>query len=323
MLQRVKKRSLLIKFMMVEKMNLCLMQGTLRKQVTIEGIGIYKREDTRITIFPATRNYGIRFMRQGSGKTIEALICNADYGGPDRRTTVLRKDDEEICCVEHLLAALYAMGITNARVEYEGAEVPMMDGSALAFAEAIISAGIAQQGEVEKAYVIKDYIVRRESPRYVAVDILSAHPGSRPDGHLHTAVTIDYPQKYIGKQSMELFFGSNSAEQFMKELARARTFCMDRDLNGLENGLFEKALEHMVVFDKLGAVNWGRLKYDNEPVRHKLVDMIGDLSLLGYPIIGDIAAFMPGHQLNHALARAIKAESEKNDGKVVMVNLQE
>lgn len=311
-------------------------QKTLARPVSFEGIGIYTRKNAAITVYPAPPDHGIKFLKKGSDKTIDAVIDNTYYGGPRKKTTVLGKRKNrknKILCIEHLLATFNGLGITNALIECTGDEIPMMDGSAREFTKRMASFVEEQEKYIERAYVLGGCVEVQLDGRFARAYPLDRENNLETDlRYLMIYVRLIYGSKEIGEQGMSIWLNRKSFDQ----ISDARTFCLESDLRSLKRPDREKALDHMVVFGKEKVLNPDGLRYcsrdegfgnkeeySNEPARHKLLDALGDLSLLGYPIAAYISIVRPGHQLNHALARAIKAESEKNDGKVVMVNLRE
>lgn len=303
-----------------------LRQKTIRRPASCEGIGIYRQKNAKITILPADSDHGIKFTRKGSGKTIDALVCNADYGGPQHKTTILRKGDEEIYCIEHILATLSGLGITNVLIEYEGHEVPIMDGSAREFVKMLSLAGIIEQDPVRRAYIVKDEI-------YMEIDgrRAKAYPLRDPtaEKYLSAYVILDFYHKCIGYQGMNIWLNPES----FREISDARTFCLKKDLK-IDEKTIRKLYEHMLVLGKSTLLNPDGFRYvdmrlrteperryGDEPARHKLLDTIGDLSLLGYPLVANVFMMKPGHFLNHILAKSIYEEAQKENGKVELISL--
>ena len=265
-------------------------QTTLRKPFAYEGVGLHTGVPCRIEVRPAAPNTGLRFIT--GGVLIPAL---AEYVVETARATVLGKDGTTISTVEHLLAALFGMGLANAEIHVDGPEIPVADGSAKLFVDAILEAGIATQGEVRRRYVPVAPTFVREADR--AVIILPANA-------FRVRFVGDYAPP-IGSQYVD---AEITAETFANEIAAARTFGYLHEVQALlDRGLARGGtLENALVFAPEGAMQ--ELRWPNEPVRHKVLDLLGDFALLGAWPQCEIVAIKSGHKLHCIATSGIRRE---------------
>jgi UDP-3-O-[3-hydroxymyristoyl] N-acetylglucosamine deacetylase/3-hydroxyacyl-[acyl-carrier-protein] dehydratase len=300
------------------------LQQTIKGPVSLEGTGLHTGAHTTVTINPAPDNTGIVFMRSdlADKPRIEADIDNVvDLA----RGTAIGKGDARIHTIEHVMAAFAGLGIDNALVEVNAPEVPLMDGSALPFVEAIRNTGIVEQSEQ------REYIKIEEPIDYLDGDLAL---GVYPSNHLRMTVQIDYDNPALGVQYTTMF----AMDDFEKDFAPARTFCFLSEIEQLrekgliKGGCLDSALvvqdveltqEHTDYIRKLfsehrtirrgenGFLNNTKLRFPNEPCRHKALDLLGDLYMLGKPIKAHIFAARPGHASNHAMAKRIRANIKK------------
>jgi len=300
------------------------LQQTIKEPVSLEGVGLHTGARTTVTINPAPDNTGIVFCRSDldDKPRIEADIDNVvDLA----RGTAIGKGEAKIHTIEHVMAAFAGTGIDNAMVEVNAPEVPLMDGSALPFVEAINTAGIVQQSEQ------REYITIDDPVDYVDGDLAL---GVYPSNHLRMTVQIDYGHPALGVQYTTMF----NVDDFEKEFAPARTFCFLSEIEHLrekgliKGGCLDSALvvqdveitqEHTEYIRRLfnehrplkkgenGFLNNTKLRFPNEPCRHKALDLLGDLYMLGKPIKAHIFAARPGHAGNHAMAKKIRAYLKK------------
>jgi len=267
-------------------------QRTLRERVEFEGVGLHTGYPVRLAILPAPPDSGIRFrrtdLRNFEIEALRAHVAKVSYA------TTLMKKGVMIATVEHVLSTLYGLGIDNARLDIDSMEVPILDGSCAPFTEALLAAGIARQ-EAPRRYIVIEHPIEVRQGDKVA--------GVYPDATPRASYTIDFDHPAIGRQriSMDL-----TPEAFRRELARARTFGFVSDIENLKSlGLIRGgALDNAVVLDPSGVLNGG-LRYPDEFVRHKLMDLLGDISLCGLPIIGRLEAERAGHAIHTALASLI------------------
>jgi len=269
---------------------------TLAAERVIEGVGLHTGEHCRLRLVPAAAETGIVFVRADlGGVRIPALLENA---GPSFYATVLQKDGASVSTIEHLMAALYALQVDDLEVEMDAAEAPILDGSSRPFVATILDAGFREH-DAERAYihVVRPLTVAHEDKR------ISVHPCTE----YRVTYAIDFEHPALGYQ--ELTASLWRADQFEEKLAPARTFTFESEIAALRaRGLARGgSLENAVVVGKDGILN-PPLRFPDEFVRHKMLDLTGDLSLLGHPLRGHVVAYRAGHDLHSRLARAI-AES--------------
>jgi UDP-3-O-[3-hydroxymyristoyl] N-acetylglucosamine deacetylase len=267
-------------------------QRTLKKEIHFEGIGLHTGYPVRLTLKPAPPDAGIRFRRTDlKNFEIEAIrthVAKVSYA------TTLMKKGVMISTVEHLLSTLYGLGIDNAYLDIDSLEVPILDGSSGRFVNEILETGIAGQDALRKYLVIKRPIEVRHENKVAGV-----YPDSIP----RATYIIDFKHSAIGYQKIEMEL---TPESYCKEIAMARTFGFVSDIEYLKSlGLIRGgSLENAVVLDSSGIVS-NHLRFPNEFVRHKLLDLLGDISLIGYPIVGHLYAERAGHAIHTALVDQI------------------
>ena len=274
-------------------------QRTIRDEVSCTGIGLHSGHPVNLTIKPAPADTGINFIRKdvSSQPSIKATFENVV---DTKLSTTLGSNGLRVSTVEHLMAAFFGLGIDNARVEVDGPEVPIMDGSAAPFVFLLRSAGIREQKSPKRFVVIKRPLEIREGGRSVRIN---------PSKELKISFAIDFNHPLLRDQSFDLKF---SGKDFVKEISRARTFGFLRDIQTLrENGLaLGGSLDNAIVIDDFRILNQDGLRYKDEFVRHKILDFIGDLAILGCPVIGHFVVKKSGHALNHLLLKKL-IHSEK------------
>lgn len=255
-------------------------QTTLREPLRFEGVGLHSGVPCRVDVKPAAAGSGLRFVRDGA--QIPAL---AEYVVETARATVLGKNGVTVSTVEHLLAALFGTGVSNAEIVVEGPEIPLADGSAQVFADAIAAAGIVSQGEPRHTFVPSSPSFARDGDRIVAV---------LPASAFRVKFVADFPAP-IGTQ---YFDGEVDRDMFLKEIAGARTFGYLHEVEALrKRGLAQGGtLENAVVFAPDGPMQ--PLRWQDEPVRHKVLDLLGDFSLLGAWPQCEVVAIKSGHKLH-------------------------
>jgi UDP-3-O-[3-hydroxymyristoyl] N-acetylglucosamine deacetylase len=267
-------------------------QRTLSDRVHFEGIGLHTGYSVQLTLTPAPPNTGIRFRRTDlKNFEIEALrryVAKVSYA------TTLMKKGVMISTVEHILSALYGLDIDNCYLDLNSMEVPILDGSCSMFVEGIVRAGIAAQDAPRKYILIEKPIEVRQGDKMAGV-----FPSPVP----RATYRIDFEHPAIGCQKIEMAL---NPESYRRELSNARTFGFVSDIEYLKSlGLIRGgSLENAVVLNQSGIVS-GNLRHTNEFARHKLLDMLGDLALTGYPIIGHLRAERAGHAIHTALAEQI------------------
>lgn len=276
------------------------LQRTLATAITCDGVGLHSGNAVTMTMQPAPPNHGVKFMRLDLPEKpiIPALFSRVV---DTSLATVVGYDNVIVSTIEHLMATLTGFAIDNVLIELTNYEIPIMDGSAKAFAEMITEAGITSQDVPRQAFILREPIEIEDGERFVGV---------YPDSTYSISCTIDFPHPLIGAQSMEI---EVTGEEFATKVANARTFGFVRDLEtmrifGLAKG---GSLENAVVVDNDCVVNEGGLRYPDEFVRHKLLDCVGDFSLLGMPILGKIVTRKSGHQFNHLFLEKFFASRDK------------
>jgi UDP-3-O-[3-hydroxymyristoyl] N-acetylglucosamine deacetylase len=258
---------------------------TINTSVSITGIGLHSGIYTTVELRPVPAGSGVTFVRADlDGLRIPAL--QASTTALDHATTV-GKDDVQVGTVEHLLAALMACGITDVDIDIDGPEVPIIDGSALPFMHLIDAAGVrGLDAEIP--------VLRLREP----IEVVEGDKSIRivPSKNLVIRYKIDFNHPVIGRESFHFDFGHDS---FLKKIAPARTFGFMRDVEKLRAAGLARggSVENAVVLDDRGVVN-GPLRFKDEFVRHKILDLVGDLALVGRPITGEITAYRAGHALH-------------------------
>ncbi len=305
-------------------------QRTIKKEVSIWGTGLHTGKDCMITFKPAPDDYGYRFVRADMPDSPE-IPADIDHVVDIRRGTTIALGDAKVHTTEHVLAALYGLQIDNCRIELTGPEPPVIDGSAKPFAEALLSAGFETQSSP------RNYLVIDETVEYVD-DARGVHIVGLPLDDFRVTIMIDYKNPALGSQHTGLF---NAEQEFAREFAPARTFCFLSEVLDLANqGLIKGGdIDNAVVIvdtqmtaqeladlsHKLskngtmtlqlgenGILNNRELRFANEPARHKLLDLMGDLALIGMPVKAQILAARPGHAANVEFVKRLKKLAEKN-----------
>lgn len=265
-------------------------QRTLKKEIGCTGIGLHTGETVRIKLKPAPCDTGIRFVRTDleGHPMVEARHDNV-YD--TTLATSIGRNGCRVATVEHLMAAFYGLGIDNAVVELDGPEVPIMDGSAAPFVFLLKSAGIREQQAPKRFIVVKKALKLHDDSRSICV---------YPAKELKITYTIDFQHPLLRNQEYELRF---SGRDFVREISRARTFGFLKDVEALKaNGLAKGgSLDNAVVMDDFRILNEDGLRFEDEFVRHKILDFIGDLSLIQLPIIGRFVVRKSGHSLNQQM----------------------
>ena len=295
-------------------------QRTIRRPVSIKGIGVHTGAKVTATFIPAVENFGVRFVRKDLNQEV-MLFADVSKVTSTIRGTTIKEGEATISTVEHVLSALMGMGVDNVLIEVDGPELPIMDGSALPFIELLESAGLEDQS-AEREFLIIDEPVSYYDEK------TGAELVATPNDSFSLTTFIDFDSPVVGKQYASL----KEISLYKRDIAPARTFVFLRELENLydqnlirggdlENAVVivdrmmdEKDLSSLAVkigktrvkIEKEGVLSTTELRFLNEPARHKLLDLIGDLSLIGRPIKGKILAFKPGHAANVKFARLLK-----------------
>ena len=276
-------------------------QRTLKTSIDCSGVGLHSGANVSMTLHPADVNTGISFKRTDIAGAGAVIPARWDYVVDTRMSTTLGNDDGiTIGTVEHLMAALAGCGIDNALIELNGPEVPIMDGSAQPFVFLVECAGVVEQDAPRRVIRIL---------KTVSVDGDFGEARLSPGSCLSLDVEIDFEVGAVAKQSLSIGVVNGS---FGKELARARTFGFLQDVEALRAAGLAKggSLENAVVVSGSEVMNEGGLRYDDEFVRHKMLDALGDLYLAGAAIIGGFQGVCSGHTTNNMLLQALFADPE-------------
>ncbi len=277
-----------------------MFQTTISKSVSCDGVGVHNGLPSKITLRPARIGAGIVFFRTDVAGKNPRIVAHVDNVSETMLGTTLRNNDGvEVAVVEHLLAASMGMGVDNMLVEINGGEVPIMDGSSSDFCTMLLTAGIRKQkARRQRIRILEEVAVGYGQRRVRLIPSMN--------DHLTIRAEIDFENSFIGVQRMEVQLTS---ETFIRELAYARTFGFASDVDALkEKGFARGASEdNAVVIDENGIANSDGLRGNDEFVRHKVLDAVGDLALAGAPIVGIYEAVQPGHALNAELVRELIA----------------
>ncbi len=283
------------------------LQLTIRKRVAAEGIGLHSGRPSKITLSPAPADSGIVFRAAGPHPTL--IPARRDTVVDSRFATTLGVNGTQVRTVEHLLAAAAALGIDNLVVEVEGDEIPAMDGSAEPFVSLLYAAGKATLLAPRRPLVMTEPIRVGDQARWIQI---------LPSDELRVSYTLDVDHPAVGRQAASF---ACTEKVFVEDLAPARTYGFLKDVGTLrKNGLAKGgSLDNAVVVGRRAVLN-SHLRYADEFVRHKILDLIGDLALLGRPVVGHVVARNAGHALHHqlvnAIAEAVAADSRPFRGTV-------
>ena len=276
-------------------------QRTLKNVIRATGVGLHTGEKVYLTLRPAPVDTGIVFRRIDLAEPIEIRACPENVSDT-RLSTTLMSQGVRVSTVEHLMSAFAGLGIDNAYVDLTAAEVPIMDGSAGPFVFLIQSAGIAEQTAPKRFIRIKKKIRVEDGDKWACFE---------PFEGFKVSFTIDFNHPTF-KNSTQCASMDFSTTSFVKEVSRARTFGFMGDLEALRNvGLARGGgLDNAIVLDDYRILNDDGLRYEDEFVKHKVLDAIGDLYLLGHPLVGSFNAHKSGHKLNNRLLRLLVAQQE-------------
>lgn len=272
-------------------------QRTLQLRAGIEGVGLHSGQTVRLSLHPAPVDTGIVFVRTDLAHPVE-IPARADYVIDTTLNTTLGRGNARVGTVEHLMAALYGLGVDNARIEVDGPEVPILDGSAALWVALVEQAGIRAQKARRKVMVVRKPVVISDGDKEVR--LMPA-----PSFSIHCEIDFQHPLITDQKFGLEV-----SARSFMKEIASARTFGFVHEVDYLRSrGLaLGGSLDNAIVVDDFHILNPEGLRFPDEFVRHKILDAIGDLSLVGLPIAGQLFARKTGHALNLKLSKRLLSE---------------
>lgn len=274
-------------------------QTTLRKAVHLTGIGLHSGAPVRMDLLPAEADTGVVFERPLADGTWQRIAADANLVSETTLCTALTCDGHRVATVEHLLSAIAGLGLDNVVVRLSAAEVPIVDGSAGPFVFLIQSTGLVDLPQPRRYMVIRQPITVQDGDKWAR---LEPHDGFR----LTFSIDFDHPAIEAGQSvSIDL-----DPESFVRELSRARTFGFLRDIEYLRQHdmALGGSLDNAIVLDDYRVLNEEGLRYADEFVRHKVLDAVGDLALLGAPLRGHYTGFKAGHALNNKLARAVLAD---------------
>jgi UDP-3-O-[3-hydroxymyristoyl] N-acetylglucosamine deacetylase len=272
-----------------------LSQRTVAEKIACTGIGLHSGAPVQLSLHPARAGSGVVFVRTDLAHPVE-IPARRQSVSSTRYATTLGRGDATVGTVEHLLAALYSLGIDNVRVEVDGPEVPVMDGSAASFVFLIRAAGVFDQGVPRRTLRIRRRIEVRDGEKLIRVE---------PSRDLRISYLVDYVHPAIGRQRLDKVVVDD--ERFEREICRARTFGFLHEVESLwRNGLARGgSLDNTVVMDETRVLNSDGLRWSDEFVRHKVLDLIGDLALLGMPLLGHVTVERGGHALHQQLVERI------------------
>jgi len=276
-------------------------QRTLRTSIRATGVGLHTGKKVMMTLKPAPVDYGICFRRVDLPQPVD-IAARAENVGETTLGTTLVQGAARVSTVEHLLSAFAGLGIDNAIVEVTASEVPIMDGSAGPFVFLLQSAGIEEQAAPKRFIRVRKMVQVTDGDKWARFDPFEGFK-------VNFEIEFDHP---IFKRRLQRATMDFSTTSFLKEISRARTFGFMRDLEALRahNLALGGTLDNAIVLDDVGVMNEDGLRYEDEFVKHKILDAIGDLYLLGHSLIGEFSGHKSGHALNNALLRALLQDRE-------------
>lgn len=272
-------------------------QRTIKRAVEVVGIGLHKGEPIRVRLEPLGIDGGIVFYRDDLATTIPLAPSSVI---DTQMATVIGNNDASISTIEHFLASIYAYGIDNLRVIIDGNEMPVMDGSAISFCLLLDEAGIEIQDASKKIIKLKREVRVEDGNKFAML---------RPSSKATFDFDIDFNHRVIGKQSFSFEFGTQA---FVDEIARARTFGFIKDIQYLQsvNLALGASLNNAIGLDDHRVLNPEGLRFEDEFVRHKILDAMGDMMVLGHTILGSYSSFAGSHKLNHLLTKELLKSPE-------------
>ncbi|MDH3519633.1 MAG: UDP-3-O-acyl-N-acetylglucosamine deacetylase [Myxococcales bacterium] len=280
-----------------------LYQQTIAEKVSCTGIGLHSGAPAQLSLFPARANTGMVFVRTDRGVPVEIPARASEVASTDFATT-LGRNAACVGTVEHLLAALYGLEIDNVRIEIDGPELPVMDGSAAPFVYLIRSAGIFTQSEPRSVLRVRRKLEVVDGDRRISIE---------PARDLRISYAVDFAHPAIRRQELQI--DRMEPEIFERDISAARTFGFLNEVHALWNAGFALGggLENAVLLDDEKVINPDGLRWEDEFVRHKVLDFFGDLALVGMPVQGHVRVERGGHALHQKLVAAILANSDAWD----------
>lgn len=277
-----------------------MQQTTIERPIKCSGVGLHSGHKVDMAFYPLPAESGIVWSAQGQGggtlwelspnRVVDTSLC-----------TTIGCSKAQVGTVEHVMAAVRGMGIDNLLIEVRGPEVPIMDGSAASFVYLLRQAGIQTQKRCKQVYMVTKKVRMEEKGKWIKVS---------PDSEFRVRYCIEFPHPMVGRQEMVFAAQGND---FVQELSRARTFGFLNEVQALQGQgkALGGSLENALVFDQTGVINADGFRYPDEPVRHKILDLIGDIGLLPYPIVGSFEVHCSGHALNTSFAKHLYAHREE------------
>jgi len=274
-----------------------MFQRTIKNSIEFVGIGLHRGQPVRVVLEPLDADSGIVFYHLKSATSIPLTI---DSVTNTKLATVIGKGDYTISTIEHFLSALYAYGIDNLRVIVDGDEMPIMDGSAISFALLLDEVGILEQDKPKKILKIKREVEVKEGNKWAKLT---------PSNKSLFDFAIDFNHPMIGYEHYRFIF---DRKRYINEIARARTFGFVRDIQYLQsqNLALGASLENAIGLDEHSILNPEGLRYEDEFVRHKILDAMGDMKVVGYNILGEYASFAGSHSLNYQLGKKLLSDAK-------------
>lgn len=274
-------------------------QRTLQEMISCTGIGLHSGKKVHMAIKPAPIDTGIRFIRKDIAGQCE-IKAQSESVINTTLCTVIGNNITHISTIEHLMGAFFGFGIDNAIIEIDGPEVPIMDGSAAPFIFLLKSAGIKAQKKSKEFIVVKKALHVKEGNKSITI---------KPSRELKISYTIDFQHPLISNQQYDYTFSGRS---FIDEISRARTFGFLKDIEMLRQAGLARggSLDNAIVIDDFRVLNQDGLRYNNEFVRHKILDFMGDISVMGAPIIGHFVVDKSGHSLNHTMLKELSSDKK-------------
>ncbi|WP_337841350.1 UDP-3-O-acyl-N-acetylglucosamine deacetylase [Rheinheimera sp.] len=275
-------------------------QRTITKTVSSVGVGLHKGEKVTLTLRPAPDNTGIVFRRVDLDPVVDFPVRPELVGDTVMCTCLINEEGVRLSTTEHLMAAIAGLGIDNLLIEVDAPEIPIMDGSANPFVYLLLQAGISAQKKAKKFIRIKQKVRVEDGDKWAE---FVPHHGFRLD----FAIDFDHPVISESRQHVQMEF---SAASFIKDISRARTFGFIQEVEYLRANKLALggSMDNVVVLDEFRVMNPDGLRYDDEFVKHKILDAIGDLYMAGYSILGEFRAYKTGHALNNVLLNAVLAD---------------
>lgn len=274
-------------------------QKTIEKAVSCSGIGLHSGKKVAMTFLPASVGSGVIFaVKSGSGRRL--IQATPDKVHETRLATGILDQDCSVGTIEHVMAALRGLGIDNIQIELDGCEVPIMDGSASPFTYLLQQAGIVEQHVAKRVYMLRKPLRFSQDGKWIK---------ARPSNGLQVRFTIDYEHPLLGEQERSF---SLEPTLFAEQISKARTFAFLSDVEQMRGtGLaLGGSLDNALVLDEAHVLNQDGMRYPDEPVRHKILDFIGDIALMPYPLLGDFEVYCSGHEMNNKFCRFLLEQAE-------------